>query len=69
MWPVLLIWLYIFVLLQIKSMPIGVGLPSPAILLFNMPIRALLHQSTRESINYNVDNKTMRSLNCDKINI
>ena len=32
-----------FALLHIRSMPIGVGLPSPATLLLNRPIRALLY--------------------------
>ena len=34
-------------LLQIGSMPIGAGLPSPATLLFNRPISALLPQINR----------------------
>ena len=40
-----------FALLQIRSLPIGAGIPSPATLLFYRPIRALLPQIGREPIN------------------
>ena len=33
-----------FALLQIRSTPVGIGLPSPAMMLFNRPISALLPQ-------------------------
>ena len=38
-------------LLQIRSMSIGVRIPHPATLLFNIPIRSLLPQITRVPIN------------------
>ena len=41
--------------LQIRSMCIGAGLPSPAFLLFNRLIRGLLPQMNREAININND--------------
>ena len=44
-----------FALLQIRSTPIGTGIPSPAMLLFNKPIRVLLPQIVREAINVNKD--------------
>ena len=44
-------------LLQIKFMPIGTGLPRPAILLFNRLKRALLSQINSKSINYNADDE------------
>ena len=44
-------------LLQIRSTPIGTGLPSPATLLFNTLIRALLPQMNRDKINFNNDDE------------
>ena len=43
----------ILALLQIRLMPIGAGLSSPAMLLFIRPIRGLLPQMNREPININ----------------
>ena len=37
--------------LQIRSTPVDAGIPSPATLLFNRPIRSLLPQMNREPIN------------------
>ena len=42
-------------LLQIISMPIDTGLPSPATLLFNRPIIGLLPKMNREPIDINND--------------
>ena len=42
-------------LLHIKSTFRGTGLPSPSTMLFNRPIRGLLHQMNREQININND--------------
>ena len=42
-------------LLQIRSVPTGAGLPSPAMLLFKRPIRELLSEMNRETININND--------------
>ena len=50
------------VLLQIRLMPIGTGLPSQAILLFNKPIRALLPQINKEPINYSADHENYEVL-------
>ena len=44
-------------------MPIGVGLPSPATLLFNRSIRSLLSQINRDPINYNADSESYKTLN------
>ena len=41
----------ILTLLQIRSIPIGTGLLSPAMLLFNRPIRGLLPPMNGEPIN------------------
>ena len=49
-------------LLQISLMPVGTGLPSPATLLFNRPIRALFPQMNREPININVDKEHCETL-------
>ena len=43
-------------------MPIGTGLPSPATLLFNKPITALLPQMNREPININADDEHYEAL-------
>ena len=48
-------------LLQIRSTPIGAGL-SPAILLFNRPIRGLLFQMNRKSINIKNDDAQYEAL-------
>ena len=37
-------------LLQIQSMPVGAGFPSPATILFNRPIKDLVPQMNREPI-------------------
>ena len=55
-------------LLQIGLMPIGTGLPSPATLLFNRPIRALLPQMNREPININADEEHYKALKHIKVN-
>ena len=49
-------------MLQMKSTPVGSGLPSPATLLFNRPIRALLLKINREPINFNDDNEHFEAL-------
>ena len=49
-------------LLQIRSMPIGTALPSPATLLLNKLIRALLPQMNRETININTDDSHYKTL-------
>ena len=51
-----------FALLQVRMMPINAGLPSPATLLFNRPIRALLPLMNREPININADGKHYKAL-------
>ena len=43
-------------------MPIGTGLPSLAMLLFNRPIRTLLPQVNRNPINYNADDENYKAL-------
>ena len=48
-------------LLQIRSLSIGTGLPSPAMLLFNRPGRGLLPQINREPININNDDVQYRA--------
>ena len=50
------------------STPIGAGLCSPAILIFNRSIRALLPQINREPININADNEHYKALKYIKIN-
>ena len=42
--------------------PIGTGLPSPATMLFNRPIRTLLPQMNREPININADDEHCEAL-------
>ena len=49
-------------LLQIRSMPIGVGPPSPTTLLLNRPFRVLLSQNNREPINFSADNENYEAL-------
>ena len=49
-------------LLQMGSKPIGTGLPSPAILLFNRPVRVLLPQICVEPININADDEHCKAL-------
>ena len=56
------------VLLQIRLMPIGAGFPSPATLLFNRPIRALLPHINREPINLNADDGNYEALKHGKVN-
>ena len=51
-----------FVFLQIRSAPVGVGLSSLAIMLFNRSIRALLLQPGSEPININNDNEYYKGL-------
>ena len=51
-----------FTLLQIRSIPIGTGIPSPAMLLFNRPIRVLLSWFGREPININKDDEYYEAL-------
>ena len=46
-----------FALLQIRSTPIGTGIPSPAKLLFSRPIGGLLPEVRREPININKDDE------------
>ena len=41
------------VLLQIQSMPLGAGLPTPVMMFFNRPRRGLLLQMNKEPININ----------------
>ena len=43
-------------------MPIGAGLPVPAILLFNRSIMILLPQINGEPINFNTDNENYEAL-------
>ena len=52
-----------------RSMPIGAGIPSPAMLLLNRQIRALLPQINRETINFNADDIYYEALGNAKINI
>ena len=49
-------------LLQIQSVPIGAGLPSPASLLFSRPIRGLLPQMYREPTTINTDDAYYEAL-------
>ena len=49
-------------LLQIRSTPITIGLPNPAILLLNRPIRGLLPKMSREPININIDDAQYEAL-------
>ena len=49
-------------LLQIRSTPIGTGLPSPTTLPFNRPIRGMLPQIHREPINVNNDDVQYEAL-------
>ena len=51
-----------FALFQIRSMPVGAGLPSPASLLSSMPIRPMLLQVNREPINCHTDDENYRAL-------
>ena len=44
-----------FALLQVRSTLVSFGLPNPAMMLFNRPIRALLLQVGREPISINND--------------
>ena len=53
-------------LLQMRSTPIGAGLPSPATLLFNRPIKGLLPQITRELFNINGDDKHFEASNTSR---
>ena len=43
-------------------MPIGAGLMSPPTLLFNRPMRVMLPQMNRETINVNPDNERYEAL-------
>ena len=43
-------------------MPIGTGLPSPATLLFNRPIRAMFLQIKTEPINFNKEGEIYEDL-------
>ena len=52
-----------FALLQIRSTPVGTGIPSPAMLLLNRPIRVLLPQIGREPMNINKDDAYYETLN------
>ena len=55
------------VLLQMQSVPVGTGLPSPATVLFNRPIRCLLPQMNRETINVDNDDSHYQALEtCQK---
>ena len=58
----------ILLLLQIRLTAIVAGLPSPATLLFNRPIGALLAQINREPININADNEHYDALKHININ-
>ena len=49
-------------LLQIRSMPIGAGLLTPAMLLFSRPERDVLCQMNREPININNDDAYYETL-------
>ena len=51
-----------FALLQIQLMPIHVGLPSAATLLFNIPVKDLLSKVNMEPINYNINNEKYEAL-------
>ena len=53
---------------QMRSTPVGAGLPSPATLLFNRPIRAQLSQMNREPITFNADSEYHEALEHAKIN-
>ena len=46
-----------FALFQIRSIPLGTELPSPAMMLFNRSIKKLLLQIGREPVNANNDEK------------
>ena len=48
--------------LQIRSIPIDTGLPSPVTLLFNIPIRGLLLQKNNEPIDINNDDVQYEAL-------
>ena len=54
-------------LLQIRSTPMSAKLPSPAMLLFNRPIRGLLPQMNRGPININNDDGQNEALKSHKI--
>ena len=49
-------------MLQIRLTPVGIGLPSPAMMLFNRPIRALLPQIAGKPINVNTGDEYYKAL-------
>ena len=51
-----------FALLQIRSVPVGTGLPSLTMMLFNRPIRAVLLQMGRKPIIINYDDEYYEAL-------
>ena len=51
-----------FALLEVRSTLVGAGLLSPATILFNRPIRALLLQNGREPIYINNDDEYYKAL-------
>ena len=55
-------------LLLVQAMPIGTGLPSLTMLLFNTPMRDLLPEMTGEPIDINNDDTQYETLNSTKIN-
>ena len=57
------------VLLQIRSILVGLGFQSPTPLLFNIPIRGLRPKSNRSSINHIHDEDDCNNLKVIKTNI
>ena len=49
-------------MLQIRTTPLGQGLPSPAMLLFNHPVRGIMPVMDRPPININNDDEYHQTL-------
>ena len=49
-------------MLQIRTTPLGQGLPSPAMLLFNFPVRGIMPVMDRPPINVDNDDKNHQTL-------
>ena len=49
-------------MLQIRTTPLRQGLPSPAMLLFNCPVRGIIHAKDRQPINIDNDDEHHKNL-------
>ena len=50
-------------MLQIRTTPLGQGLPSPAMLLFNHPVRGIMPIKDRPAINIDNDDEHHQTFN------